>query len=110
MNHYDSTQVGVPFVRVRDLRITYPAANTASIVCTEEEAVRLTGDAIRSFGDIGSLTFNVLPQHMQMLVPLVDPATGQALPGNPSMSYLQIMLGILAAVRAQQLLRDEAAL
>lgn len=110
MAHYDSTEVGDPFVRVRDLRITYPAANTASIVCTEEEAVRLANGAIRSLGDIGSFSFDVMPQDMQTLVPLVDPSTGQALPGNPSVSYLQIMLGILAAVRAQQLLRDGAAL
>jgi len=110
MHNYDSTEIGTPFVRVRDLRITYPAANTATIVCTEEEAVRLAGGAIRSLGDIGLFSFDVMPQDMQMMVPLVDPATGQALPGNPSMSYLQIMLGILAAVRAQQLSRDGAVL
>lgn len=106
MRNYDSTTIGQPFVRVRDLRITYPQANTASITCTEEAAVKLAGGEIRSLGDTGSWTFDVLPADMATVVPLVDPATGQPLPGGPTVSYQAIMLSILAAVRAQQVARD----
>ena len=106
MRNYDSTLIGAPFVRVRDLRITYPQANTASITCTEESAVKLAGGEIRSLGDTGSFTFGVAPADMGTLVPLIDPTTGLPLPGAPAVSYQQIMLSILAAVRAQQVARD----
>jgi hypothetical protein len=108
MRNYNSTTTGQPFIRVRDLRITYPQANTASITCTEELAVKLAGGEIRSLGDTGAFTFDVFPGDMQNEVNLVDPSTGQNLAGNPTVSYQQVMLGILATVRAEQISKDEA--
>lgn len=106
--NYDSSSIGVPYTRVRDLRITYPAPNTAHVVCTEEQAVKMADGSVRSLGDQGYLTFQIDPADMLTAVPLVDPTSGQPLPGGPTMTYQQVMLGILAAVRAQQRERDQA--
>lgn len=106
MPNYDSSAVGVPYTRVRDIRISYPAPNTAQIVCTEEIAVKLADGSVRSLADAGYLTFQVAPQDMLTQVGLVDPTTGQPLPGSPQVTYQQVMLGILAAVREQQIERD----
>ena len=106
MSNYDSSAVGVPYTRVRDIRISYPAPNTARVVCTEETAVKMADGSVRSLADAGYLTFQVAPQDMLTQVALVDPTTGQPLPGDPQVSYQQVMLGILAAVRAQQIERD----
>ena len=101
-DNFDSSVVGRPFVRVRDLRISYPEPNTAIIVCTQEEAVLLEDGSVRSLGDAGYLQFRIAPSQMTDVVNLVNPTTGLQLPGNPSMSYQQIMLGLLAAIRHHQ--------
>jgi hypothetical protein len=106
--NYDSSAVGVPYTRVRDLRITYPAPNTAHVVCTEEQAVKMADGSVRSLGDKGYLEFDVAPADMATAATLVDPTTGQPLPGAPTTTFQQVMLGILAAVRSRQLARDQA--
>lgn len=102
--NYDSSAVGAPFVRVKDIRISYPQPNVAQVVCTEEDAVVLTDGTVRSLGERGYLTFDLGPQDMAAMVPLVHPATGAEL--GQSVAHQQVMLGILAAIRAKQKARD----
>lgn len=108
MTNYDSSAVGVPYTRVPDLHIRYPSPNTARVACIEELAVKMADSSVQRLAEAGCLEFEVKPQDMLTAVPLVDPTTGQPLPGNPTVTYQHVMLCILAAVRANQRKRDQA--
>lgn len=101
--NYDSSKVGVPFVRVNDLRITYPSPSTAHVACHEEEAVTLADGSVRHLADLGWFEFDIAPQDMDDPTPMVHPSTGAPL--GADIAPQQVMLGILAVVRQRQLAR-----
>lgn len=101
--NYDSTAVGVAFIRVNDLRITYPTPMTAHVACHEEEAVTLADGSVRHLADLGWFEFDIGPADMATSLPVVHPASGAAL--GPVTTAQQVMLGILAVIRSKQLAR-----
>ena len=114
--NYDSTQVGVPYVRAPQINIQYPppgagAAPYATIA--QAEAVKLADGTLRSLGTLPTIeaTFDLADQGAIALVnpdsgaPL-DPATCAALgqlvaSGNINLPL--VMLCLLAVVRREQL-------
>lgn len=98
--NFDSTIVGKPYSRIEKIVIDYTAQNTATVQFQEQEHVKLEDGTHRPLGSENTVTFNVLPQDMLIQVPLLDSNTGSVL--GASMSYGQVMLGILAIIRSKQ--------
>jgi hypothetical protein len=97
---FDTTQVGVPYIRINNINIEYPAPNTANVTFSEQQFVPLADGSHVALGGDNSRTFRVNPSDMATSIPLVSPETGEPL--GAEMTYGQIMLGILAALRANQ--------
>lgn len=97
---FDNTVIGQPFVRTNRIVIDYPAPNTAEVTTTNQEFVRLLDGSYVALGSESTATFTVDPDEMGKSVALSDPNTGEPL--GSDMTYGQIMLGILAAIRAHQ--------
>lgn len=101
MRNYDSSQVGVPYIRVPSIQIEYPQPLHASVKLSEVEAVMLADGSIRQLNELGEISFMVTPAGMADVLRLVDPTTGDDIPGA-TMTVQQLMLGILAMVRREQ--------
>ena len=117
--NYDSSAVGVPYVRAPKINITYPPPGSgASPYATIEqsEAVKLADGTARTLGSLSTIeaTFNLADQSP---IALVDPDTGAALSpatcaalgqlvasGNVNLPL--VMLCLLAVVRREQLARE----
>jgi hypothetical protein len=97
---------GRPFVRAKQIIIDYPAPATAHIRVTEELAILTDAGVVEPIRDIRDIRFTINPSDMSTALTLVHPST--TLPLGPTMTYEQLMLGLLAAVRKEQLARDEA--
>lgn len=99
--NYNSTEVGVPYVRVRQLTVDY--TNNAFPKATIEQslAVKLKDGTIHEMSRIPELivTFDMVADGTNP-IPLVDPTTGAPL--GPSVTLQQVMLSILAVVRQEQ--------
>jgi hypothetical protein len=105
MPNYDASQVGEPYVRVPHIHIDYPEPLTATVRINEVEAVKLADGSVRTLAQLGDMAFTIRPQDMATSLQLVHPDTGVPIPGA-TMTYQQIMLGLLAAIRAKQIERD----
>lgn len=106
MANYDSSTVGVPYVRAHRIVIHYPIPSTGappSAEIEQSEAVKLADGTSRFLSNIFTLnaTFDLTDQTP---IPLVDPTTGVAL--GPTVTVGQVMLSILAVVRKHQLLAE----
>ncbi len=117
--NYDSSQVGVPYVRAPKINISYPppgsgAAPYATI--EQSEAVKLADGTARTLGSLATIevNFNLADQSP---IALVDPDTGAPLApaacaalgqlvssGNVNLPL--VMLCLLAVVRREQLARE----
>lgn len=101
--NFDSTQVGVPYVRAHRIEIFYPDnSRFPSAIISQKVAVKLADGTIRSLPDELTpinVTFDMLTDGATP-IPLVDPTTGAPL--GPSTTLQQVMLGILAVVRKEQ--------
>lgn len=100
--NYDSTEVGVPYVRSHEIRIFYPENNLApSVVIGQKMAVKLADGSIRSLEELTpiNVTFDMAADGTTP-IPLVDPTSGAPLGANTTLQ--QVMLGILAVVRREQ--------
>lgn len=96
--------LGKPFVRVSQIIIDYPAPNVANIRMNEELAILTDTGTVEKLRDLGDVRFTIDPSDKVTELPLVHPATTEAL--GPTMTYEHLMLGLLAAVRKNQLERD----
>jgi len=101
MRNYDSSQVGVPYIRVPAIQINYPQPLHAAIRFQEVEAVILADGSPRQLNELGERSFTVSPSQMSDVIQLVDPTTGVDLPGQ-TMTVMQLMLGMLAVIRREQ--------
>lgn len=100
--NYDSSNVGVPYVRVNRIEIFYPEdSRTPSAIISQKLAVKMADGSIRSLEELPpiNVTFDMLTDGT-VPVPLIDPTTGAPL--GPSTTLQQVMLGILAVVRKEQ--------
>lgn len=98
--NFDSTIVGKPYSRIERIVIDYTAPNTAEVSYQEQEHVKLEDGSHRPIGSENVRYFTVLPQDLALTVPLKDVQTGVDL--GASMSYGQVMLGVLAVIREKQ--------
>lgn len=111
MNNYDASVVGVPYVRAHRITIHYPEPGQGTPWATidQSEAVKLLdGSAVRTPRQLGFLQrpFNLVTSG-NVPIPLVSPDTGAPLTqnGQPLFTTLnQVMVGILAVVRQEQIL------
>ena len=98
MANYDSTVVGVPYLRVTEIRIDYPVGAMPSVVLVQVWAVRLAGGALAELGPAPELRGDCdLVAHGKDPVPLVSPTTGEPIGGSTSLNA--VMVQILAIVR-----------
>ena len=103
--NYNSSQVGVPYVRADVITILYPENQLPSITVSQTEAVKLADGKIIQTKRINDISFQLdIAAHGTEPIPIVDPTTGAPLGVNTNLQGL--MLGILAVIRQQQLLQN----
>lgn len=116
--NYDSSQPGVLYRRVDDLRIRYSQPNRAAISAQESDAVlTVSGEVVRK-ADTRLLQIEMQPADFAGIAQLVDQTTGAELHAVPQqwLTLLEqgkipkalVMLGILAMIRAEQKRLDAA--
>lgn len=101
MRNYNSSAVGVPYIRVPTIQISYPQPLQGNIRFQEVEAVILADGSTRQLNELGEKSFSITPAQMQETIQLIDPTTGADIPGQ-TMTVMQLMLGILAVIRREQ--------
>lgn len=117
--NYDSSQIGVPYVRAPQINIQYPPPGSGAspyAAIAQTEAVKLADGTSRALGSLPTIeaTFDLTDQGP---IALVDPDTGAALSpatcaalgqlvasGNVNLPL--VMLCLLAVVRREQLARE----
>jgi hypothetical protein len=100
--NYNSSTVGVPFVRVSQIVINYPQGGTLpSATINQELDVLLADGTTRTLQPMGSLNASFdMVAHGADPIPLVDLTTGA--PTGGTTTLMAVLLGILAVVRQQQ--------
>lgn len=96
--------LGKPFVRVKQLILDYPAPSTINVRMAEELAILTDTGEIESIRDLGDVRFTIGPTDMPTVLQLEHPAT--TAPLGATMTYEQLLLGMLAAARKNQRERD----
>lgn len=100
--NYDSSAVGVPYVRVPSLVIDYTNNAHPKVTIQQSLAVKLADGTIRELEPVPEIiaVFDMAADGTTP-IPLVDPTTGAPLGMNTNLQ--QVMLSILAVVRKEQL-------
>ena len=104
--NYDTTN-HKPYPRVTALDIKYDKSGVPSVEYVEQMAVVDGNGEIQHIDESVNryaLEFSLITEPVQ----LVNPVTGEAIPGQFTTTQ-QLMLGLLAFLRADQLRRDAAA-
>jgi hypothetical protein len=105
MANYDSTQVGVPYVRGTQVVVNWPDGadrNKPIIAISQCMAVKLADGSVRNLETIAPLVFTAdLVAHGNDPVPIVDPSSGAAL--GPNTTLNSVMVQMLAIIRQQQI-------
>jgi hypothetical protein len=99
-----NTTLHTVYPRVSTLVIQYPENGVAKADYLERDAIVDSSGLVRHLDGGGTqvpLQFDALPD----AVPCVNPATGEVIPGM-TVTKQQLMLGVLAFIRADQLRRD----
>lgn len=103
--NYNSTTAGTLYVRANNITIQYPPSGLPIVTISQANAVKLADGSVVEISAAPSITFTLdLVNNALTNVPLVDPTSGAALGTNTNLQAL--MLGILAVVRQQQLLKN----
>ena len=104
LENYDSTAVGVPYIRVGNIAIQYPISGIPQVTISQTTAIRLADNSIIELGYKNSISFSLdMVNNANTPIPLVHPTTGADLGANTTLQ--QLMLGVLAVVRQQQKLQ-----
>ena len=101
--NYDSTQVGVPYVRAHHIEIFYPEdSRRPQVIIRQKLAVKLADGTVRSLEGLPEITktFDMATEGT-VPVPMVDPTSGAPLGADTTLQ--QTMLANLAIVRKLQL-------
>ena len=102
MANYDSTAVGVPYVRVTGIEINYPVIGLPSVLIGQVKAVKMADGTVMELGDAPELRADIdLAVHGNDPIPLVSPNSGAPL--GPSTTLNQVFLCLVAAVRDIQI-------
>ena len=98
--NYDSTKVGVPYMRVNRIEINYPSAATANVVMSQTQCVMLADKSTIPMGEPSLLELALSPQDMGTKIHIVDPATGAD--SGQTTTIGAVMVGLVAVIRAKQ--------
>jgi hypothetical protein len=102
MFNYDSSSVGVPYVRVSNMHISYTTDSLCCVNASQELSVKLADGSIAIIEQLTPISFTIdLKTQGSEAFGLVHPTTGTPL--GQSVTNNQIMLSILAALRAKQI-------
>ncbi len=105
VTNYNSTNVGVPYVRCNNVTISYPDNGVPSVTIQQASAVKLADGSVTEISQIQSISFTLdMINNGTVAIPLVDPTSGANLGANTNLQ--QIMLGILAVIRQQQITQN----
>ncbi len=105
MANYDSSQVGVPYIRCNNIHVDYPDNGVPTIKVEQALAVKLADGSITEIAQMQSISFTLdMIGHATSPIPIVNPTTGGNLGMNTNLQ--QVMLGILAVIRQQQLIQN----
>ncbi len=96
------------FPRVERIEIQYPASGVPSIAYTERQAVVLEGHTQFLDGQAQLIGLRINPPNFADRIPLVNPATGEEIPGQTT-SLQDVLMAITAVLRNDQLSRDAKA-
>lgn len=110
MINYDSSAVGVPYVRAQRITIEYPDRGLPPTVRIEQSlAVKMADGSVRELENKGSFSssFNMAADGSKP-IPLVFPDTGLAIGQNTTLN--NTMLAILAVVRNEQNKQEAASM
>lgn len=103
--NYDSTNVGVPYIRANNIEIQYSANGIATVTVNQALAVKLADNSVTEIGQIQSISFILdMANNATTPVPLVDPSSGANLGANTTLQ--QTMLSILAVIRQHQIAQN----
>ena len=102
--NYNSTAVGVPYIRACNITIQYPDSGIPTITIEQEKAVKLADNSIVRIGSIPSIEFSLNIADNTTQIPLVDPTSGSNIGLNTTTQMT--MLAVLAIIRQQQLLQN----
>jgi hypothetical protein len=100
--NYDSTVVGVPYVRAQRIIINYPDAGKSPSATIEQSlAVKMLDGTVRQLENINAInvTFD-FANDGSTNIPLVHPDSGLPIGANTTLN--NTMLAILAVVRSEQ--------
>jgi hypothetical protein len=101
--NYNSTQIGVPYVRANNITIEYPTNSLPVVTISQAMAVKLADNTIVEINPKASFSFTLnLATNALVPIPLIDPSTGEPLGASTNLQSL--MVGILSVIRQQQLL------
>ena len=105
-NNYNSSNVGVPYIRANRIVFEYPADDLPGVPqvtmqIEQTEGVKMADGSRRTLKQLPTIT-SKLDQAQQWTeqIPLVDPTTGA--PTGQYVTRQQVMLSVLAVVRAAQ--------
>jgi hypothetical protein len=99
--NYNSSQVGVPYVRVARLTVSYPTPGFAQAEIVQDSAVLLADGSVARIESLPTLTANFdLTNHGDDVIPIVSPDTGMDIGASTTLNT--IFLSILAAIRQVQ--------
>lgn len=100
--NYDSSQVGVPYVRAQRVEIFWPdAGRKPHAVINQSLAVKLADGTVRQLENMAALEVVLDFDHATDPIPLVNPETGLPLGQNTTLQMA--MLNVLAVVREKQI-------
>ncbi len=101
--NYDTT-IHKPYPRITEINIRYAASGAPQIEYVEQMAI-VDADGSVQHLEGGAARHSLDLAHITDPVQLVEPATGQPIEGQ-TVTKRQLMLGLLAFLRAEQLRRD----
>jgi hypothetical protein len=105
MVNYNSSQIGIKYIRANNITIQYPENGVPTVTVSQENAVKLADNTIVAISPAESISFQLdLVGNGTTPIPLVDPTTGANLGANTTLQ--QLMLGMLAVIRQQQLIQN----
>ena len=104
-SNFDSTVVGVPYVRGMQVVVNWPDGaeqNRPIVTISQCTAVKLADGSVRNLDVIAPLVFTVdLTNHGNDPIPLVNPGNGANLGANTTAN--STMLAMLAVIRQAQI-------
>jgi hypothetical protein len=103
MQNYNSSQIGVPYLRCDNVTIQYPVTGIPIVTISQARSIKLADGTVVQIEQANTISFELTIDNI-IQIPLVDPTTGENLGMN--MTSQMVMLGILGIIRQQQIIQN----